>query len=104
MSTKVRIFLTKLSYFSCLHFSVILAVAISDLIYGCIVSPFFVENYIRLSWDQGVEYCRFFTYYFTFHDLFAPLCLIALSCYISLKFTGETQSNLPVRLTLSWQE
>jgi len=69
---------------------IILSVAISDLLYGCIVSPFFVENYIRLSWGQGLDYCRFFTYYFTFHDLFAPLCLIALSCYISLKFTGVT--------------
>ena len=33
---------------------------------------------------------RFYTYYFTFHDLFAPLCLMALSIYISLKFTGVT--------------
>ena len=33
---------------------------------------------------------RFYTYYFTFHDLFAPMCLMALSCYISLKFTGVT--------------
>ena len=33
---------------------------------------------------------RFYTFYFTFHDLFAPLCLMSLSCYISLKFTGVT--------------
>ena len=33
---------------------------------------------------------RFFTFYFTFHDLFAPLCLMSLSVYISLKFTGVT--------------
>ena len=33
---------------------------------------------------------RFYTYYFTFHDLFAPLCLMSLSIYISLKFTGVT--------------
>jgi hypothetical protein len=32
--------------------------------------------------------CRVYTYFFTFHDIFAPLCLIALSVYVSLKFTG----------------
>ena len=73
-------------------FSVIFAVAISDLAYGCFVSPFFVENYVRFSWEGSLDYCRFYTYYFTFHDLFAPLALIALSCYISLKFTGETNT------------
>jgi len=69
---------------------IIFAVAISDLAYGCFVSPFFVENYVRFSWEGTLDYCRFYTYYFTFHDIFAPLCLIALSCYISLKFTGVT--------------
>lgn len=68
----------------------ILAVAISDLIYGCMVSPFFVENYVRLNWEQSLVYCRVYTFYFTFHDVFAPLCLIALSIYVSLKFTGVT--------------
>jgi len=68
----------------------IITVAISDILYGCIVSPFFVENYVRLNWERSLEYCRFYTFYFTFHDLFAPLCLIALSVYVSLKFTGVT--------------
>eukprot|EP00092_Neocalanus_flemingeri_P008810 GFUD01009483.1.p1 GENE.GFUD01009483.1~~GFUD01009483.1.p1 ORF type:complete len:312 (+),score=53.20 GFUD01009483.1:247-1182(+) len=68
----------------------IFSVAISDLIYGCMVSPFFVENYARLNWEQSLTYCRFYTFYFTFHDVFAPLCLIALSIYVSLKFTGVT--------------
>ena len=35
------------------------------------------------------SFVRFYTFYFTFHDLFAPLCLIALSIYVSLKFTGN---------------
>jgi len=69
---------------------IIFTVAISDLVYGCIVSPFFVENYVRYNWARSIDYCRFYTYYFTFHDLFAPLCLMALSIYISLKFTGVT--------------
>jgi len=69
---------------------IIFTVAISDLVYGCIVSPFFVENYVRYNWTRSIDYCRFYTYYFTFHDLFAPLCLMALSIYISLKFTGVT--------------
>jgi len=68
----------------------IFTVAISDLLYGCMVSPFFVENYVRLNWEQSLTYCRFYTFYFTFHDVFAPLCLIALSIYVSLKFTGVT--------------
>ena len=76
------------------HLSVILAVAISDLAYGCFVSPFFVENYVRFSWEGTLDYCRFYTFYFTFHDLFAPLCLICLSCYISLKFTGKSHGSL----------
>jgi flagellar biogenesis protein FliO len=68
----------------------IFVVAISDLLYGCFVSPFFVENYVRTNWEQGIAYCSFYTFFFTFHDLFAPLCLIVLSIYISLKFTGVT--------------
>jgi len=69
---------------------IIFVVAISDLIYGCIVSPFFVENYVRFNWARSIDYCRFYTFYFTFHDLFAPLSLMSLSCYIALKFTGVT--------------
>ena len=38
--------------------SVIFVVAISDLIYGCIVSPFFVENYVKLDWERSIDYCR----------------------------------------------
>ena len=77
-------------------------VAISDLAYGCFVSPFFVENYVRFSWAGSLDYCRFYTFYFTFHDLFAPLCLISLSCYISLKFTGK-KTQLPPSLPLPLQ-
>jgi len=68
----------------------IFVVAISDLLYGCLVSPFFVQNYVRNNWVQGYVYCSFYTFFFTFHDLFAPLCLIVQSIYISLKFTGVT--------------
>lgn len=68
----------------------ILTVALSDLLYGCLVSPFFVENYARHNWEQSAVFCSFYTFYFTFHDLFAPLCLIAVSVYVSLKFTGVT--------------
>ena len=41
---------------------------------------------------------RFYTFYFTFHDVFAPLCLIALSIYVSLKFTG----NVFIELAFTW--
>lgn len=68
----------------------IFTVALSDLLYGCFVSPFLVENYVRNNWEQGTVFCSFYTFFFTFHDLFAPLCLIVLSIYISLKFTGVT--------------
>lgn len=68
----------------------IFVVAISDILYGCLISPFFVENYVRTNWEQSSEYCSFYTFFFTFHDLFAPLCLIGMSVYISLKFTGIT--------------
>ena len=37
---------------------VIFTVAISDLVYGCIVSPFFVENYVRYNWARSIDYCR----------------------------------------------
>ena len=73
---------------------VIFTVALSDLLYGCFVSPFLVENYVRNNWEQGTVFCSFYTFFFTFHDLFAPLCLIVLSIYISLKFTGAP-SPLP---------
>ena len=79
-------------------------VAISDLAYGCFVSPFFVENYVRFSWAGSLDYCRFYTFYFTFHDLFAPLCLISLSCYISLKFTGKKTQLPPPSLSVSNQQ
>ena len=39
-------------------FSVILIVAGVDLLYGCLVTPFFVENYVRNMWDQSMSYCR----------------------------------------------
>merc|ERR1711971_779467 len=68
----------------------ILTVAVVDLLYGCFVSPFFVENYVNNNWEQSSAYCSFYTFFFTFHDLFAPLCLVCLSIYISLKFTGVT--------------
>ena len=64
-----------------------------------LVSPFFVENYVNLHWAQSVGYCRFYTYFFTFHDLFVPLVLILLSVYISLKYSGATEEfaiNKPV--------
>ena len=84
-----------------LNISVIFTVAVSDLLYGCFVSPFFVENYVRNNWEQSTAYCSFYTFFFTFHDLFAPLCLIVLSIYISLKFTGNTMDehaqDLPTR-------
>ena len=64
--------------------------AVVDLLYGCFVSPFFVENYVKNNWEQSSAYCSFYTFFFTFHDLFAPLCLVVLSIYISLKFTGVT--------------
>lgn len=69
----------------------ILIVAGVDLLYGCLVTPFFVENYVRNMWDQSMSYCRFYTYFFTFHDAFVPMCLIGLSVYVSLKFTGVTE-------------
>jgi len=68
----------------------IFVVAISDLLYGCLISPFFVENYVWNNWEQSTAYCRFYIFFFTFHDLFAPLCLIVMSIYISLKFTDVT--------------
>merc|ERR1712203_279242 len=37
----------------------IFCVALSDLVYGCMVSPFFVENYVRLNWEQSLAYCRY---------------------------------------------
>ena len=60
-----------------------------DLMYGIFVSPFYVENYVKIYWNQSMGYCRFFEFYFTFHDFFVPLVLILLSTYISLKYSGE---------------
>jgi len=70
----------------------ILTLAIVDLLYGVFVSPFFVENYVNLQWDQSDAYCKFFEFYFTFHDFFVPLVLILLSTYISLKYAGATRA------------
>lgn len=70
----------------------ILTVAIVDLLYGMFVSPFFVENYIQLRWRQSLDYCKFYEFYFTFHDLFIPLILILLSTYVSVKYAGATGS------------
>merc|ERR1719500_1128658 len=47
----------------------IATVAVVDLLYGCFVSPFFVENYVNNNWEQSSAYCSFYT---------------------SLKFTGVT--------------
>ena len=73
------------------HFfiSAILTLALVDLMYGVFVSPFYVENYVKIYWNQSMGYCRFFEFYFTFHDFFVPLVLILLSTYISLKYSGE---------------
>ncbi len=70
--------------------SVILTIGVVDLLYGVLVSPFFIENYVHLHWDQSQEYCHFYVYFFTFHDLFVPLFLILLSAYISLKYSGKS--------------
>jgi len=67
----------------------ILTLAIVDVMYGVFVSPFFVENYVNLFWNQSPEFCKFFEFYFTFHDFFVPLVLILLSTYISLKYPGK---------------
>lgn len=72
-----------------IFFSAILTLAIVDLLYGIFVSPFFVENYVDLYWNQSASYCKFFEFYFTFHDFFVPLVLILLSTYISLKYAGK---------------
>ena len=79
-------FLIKASF----YLSGILTLAIIDLLYGCFVSPFFVENYVQLYWNQSAGYCQFFEFYFTFHDFFVPLILILLSTYVSLKYSGAT--------------
>jgi len=68
----------------------ILTLALVDLMYGVFVSPFYVENYVKIYWNQSMGYCRFFEFYFTFHDFFVPLVLILLSTYISLKYSGAT--------------
>ena len=68
-----------------------------DLIYGVFASPFFIENYIDINWGQSIGYCRFYEYIFSFHDLFIPLVLIALSAYVALKYSGTY--SLSVRNT-----
>lgn len=86
----IVILIVKRNLYSLIN-KLILTVAIADLLYGCLVSPFFVENYIHIHWKQSPAYCKFYTYFFTFHDAFVPLCLVALSVYVSLKFTGVTE-------------
>jgi len=41
-----------------------------------------------MSFFQSVTYCKFYEYYFTFHDIFVPCALVLLSTYVSLKFSG----------------
>ena len=69
-------------------FAALLCVGVVDLIYGVFASPFFIENYIDINWGQSIGYCRFYEYIFSFHDLFIPLVLIALSAYVALKYSG----------------
>ena len=38
---------------------------------------------------QSTTYCKFYEYYFTFHDIFVPMALILFSTYVSLKFSGK---------------
>ena len=71
-----------------LPFAALLCVGVVDLIYGVFASPFFIENYIDINWGQSIGYCRFYEYIFSFHDLFIPLVLIALSAYVALKYSG----------------
>ena len=66
----------------------VLCIGIVDPIYAVFVSPFFIENYIDIHWGQSIGYCHFYEYVFSFHDLFVPLLLIALSAYVSLKYSG----------------
>jgi hypothetical protein len=42
---------------------------------------------------QSTTYCKFFEYYFTFHDIFVPFALILLSVYVSLKFSGKNRGG-----------
>ncbi|XP_071744459.1 uncharacterized protein [Lepeophtheirus salmonis] len=66
----------------------ILAIAILDLFYAMLVSPFFVENYINFYWNQSLSYCQFYIYYFTFHDMIIPGLLVLICAYVSLKYAG----------------
>jgi len=66
----------------------ILGVAVSDLLFGVFVAPFFVQNYVDNLWDVGLEYCRFFNFYFTFHDNLTAFALVFLSVCKTIKFTG----------------
>ncbi len=73
---------------------VILTIGVADFIYGILVSPFFVENYVHRDWNQSQGFCKFFVYLFTFHDFFVPILLILLSAYISVKFSGGQKELL----------
>jgi len=70
----------------------LLCVGLVDLLYGVFASPFFIENYIDIHWNQSLGYCRFYEYIFSFHDLFLPLVLTALSAYVALKYSGANQT------------
>ena len=84
----VGIILVKRTFGNDLINKALLTVGLADLVYGVFVSPFFVENYIDIHWGQSIGYCHFYEYVFSFHDLFVPLLLIALSAYVSLKYSG----------------
>jgi len=88
----VGVILFKRTFANDLINKALLCVGIVDLIYGVFVSPFFIENYIDINWNQGIGYCRFYEYIFAFHDLFIPLVLILLSTYVSLKYAGANQA------------
>ncbi|XP_023325888.1 histamine H2 receptor [Eurytemora carolleeae] len=73
---------------------VIFLVSLADLGFGMCVIPFFVDNYVENNWNFTQEFCRFYTFYFTFHDLFQALSLIFVSIYISFKFTGMSVNTV----------
>jgi len=66
----------------------IMTMSAADLLYGMCVLPFFVDNFVDNLWDLGLEYCRFFIFYFTFHDIFISLWLMTSCIFICLKYTG----------------
>jgi hypothetical protein len=85
----VGILLVRRNAFSVIN-KAIFTLGFVDLLYGIFVSPFFVENYVKLHWNQSQDYCKLYEYMFSFHDIFVPLVLILLSTYVSLKFSGAS--------------